>query len=261
MFAWVVSGLAAAIPARNLAWCKSTVHDSPVSVAPTDQTTEGKKRTLGELLYADSGVTLVSERQWLAAVRAIAAGDESALRLLYEKAFPIVSVYLLRLTGDRRLAEALLLDVFQMVWCEAPVFDAADGPVLGWIMRQARALALAHARSSQRSSHPGSRPSNGGATGVSTDPVSMDERGNGAAPDAAFQQALDTLTTEERQAIEATFLDGWSYADLAARSGQTVGTIKNRIRSGLAKLQAALLAQSEQTRDEQTREKSRSEQT
>jgi RNA polymerase sigma-70 factor (ECF subfamily) len=226
-----------------------------VSVAPSDQNTEGRRLTLGELLYADPGVTLVSEKQWLAVVRAIGTGDEAALRLLYEKAFPVVSIYLLRITGDRRVADALLVDVFQMVWCEAPVFDTADGPVLGWIMRQARALALAHVQSFKQSSHQasqrqssndsGQQPSGGGAAGAPTDPVPMGERGNGAAPDAAFQQALDALTEEERQAIEATFLDGSSYAEFAVRSGQPVGTVKSRIRSGLAKLQAAMLARGE----------------
>lgn len=216
-----------------------------MSLAPSDQNTTGKRLTLGELLYADPGVTLVSEKQWLAVVRAIGAGDEAALRLLYEKAFPVVSMYLTRLTGDRQLAQALLLDVFQMVWCEAPVFDTSDGPVLGWIMRQARALALAQAADSHRNSS--QRPQGGGAAGVPTDPASMGERGNGSSPDPAFQRALDALTQEERQAIEATFLDGWSYAEFAAQSGQAVVTIKSRIRSGLAKLQAALLARGEKT--------------
>lgn len=215
-----------------------------MSVAPSDQNTQGKKLTLGELLYADPGVTLISEKQWLAVVRAIGAGDESALRVLYEKAFPVVSMYLTRLTGDRRSAEALLLDVFQMVWCEAPVFDTSDGPVLGWIMRQARALALAQTEVDLRDA--GQSLPVGGAASASTDPVSI-SAGNGAAPDPAFQRALDALTKEERQAIEATFLDGTSYAEFAAQSGQAVATIKSRIRSGLAKLQAAMLARGDKT--------------
>jgi DNA-directed RNA polymerase specialized sigma24 family protein len=56
----------------------------------------------------------------------------------------VVFTYLIRLTGDRELTDELLLDVYQDVWCEAPLFSGTDGPVLGWIMRQARAAALNH---------------------------------------------------------------------------------------------------------------------
>lgn len=99
--------------------------------------------TLGELLYADPSIAGTSEKDWVALVRAIAAGDEAALRVLYEKTHAVVYTYLIRLTGNRELTDELILDVYQNVWCEAPLFSGADGPVLGWIMRQARTMALA----------------------------------------------------------------------------------------------------------------------
>ncbi len=98
--------------------------------------------TLGELLYADPSLARVSEKDWLALVHAMAAGDEAALRMLYEKTYSVVFTYLIRLTGDRELTDELILDVYQNLWCEAPLFNGADGPVLGWVMRQARAAAL-----------------------------------------------------------------------------------------------------------------------
>jgi RNA polymerase sigma-70 factor, ECF subfamily len=111
-----------------------------VNAASSNQNT----LTLGELLYADPSIARVSEKDWRALVRAIAAGDEAAMRILYEKTYAVVFTYLIRLTGDRELTDELLLDVYQDVWCEAPLFSGTDGPVLGWIMRQARAAALNH---------------------------------------------------------------------------------------------------------------------
>jgi RNA polymerase sigma-70 factor (ECF subfamily) len=111
-----------------------------VNAASSNQNT----LTLGELLYADPSLALTSEKEWHALVRAMAAGDESALRILYEKTYPVVFTYLIRLTGNRELIDELVLDVYQDVWCEAPVFNTADGPVLGWIMRKARAIGLRH---------------------------------------------------------------------------------------------------------------------
>ena len=184
-----------------------------------------KSLTLGELLYANPAITRVSEKEWLALIRAIASGDEVALRSLYEKTHPIVFTYVLRLTGDRALTEELVLDVFQMIWCEAPVFGAADGPVLGWIMRQARSHALNHP-------HAGKPP------GHDAEQIVENLR---------LQHALDALSLPERKAIEASILNGSSYAELAAQSGEPVGTIKSRIRSGLAKLQQAFQAQGEES--------------
>jgi RNA polymerase sigma-70 factor (ECF subfamily) len=213
-----------------------------VSNNPTSQIPEESTLRLGELLYADPTIALVSEKQWLDLVRAIAAGQHSALRLLYEKAFPVVFTYLMRLTGDRRVAEALILDVFESVWCEAPVFDTTDSPVLGWIMRLARSIALNHAgsrRSAADSSLAGlERPAK---------PVALAESDPSSRASLSLQRALEALTMDEYQAIEATLLNGLSYADFARRNGHPIGTVKRQIRSGLVKLQQALQVRSEET--------------
>jgi DNA-directed RNA polymerase specialized sigma24 family protein len=54
-----------------------------------------------------------------------------------------------------------------------------------------------------------------------------------------LQAAIDALTQDERAAIEAAF-SGLSYAEIAANQAQSVGTIKKRVRSGLAKLRESL---------------------
>jgi RNA polymerase sigma-70 factor, ECF subfamily len=125
---------------------------SHVNAASSNQNTETSSLTLGELLYADASIAHTPEKDWVALVRAIAAGDPAALRVLYEKTYAVVYTYLIRLTGDRELTAELILDVYQDIWCEAPVFNRDDGPVLGWIMRKARATALA--RPTHRSDAP-----------------------------------------------------------------------------------------------------------
>jgi RNA polymerase sigma-70 factor (ECF subfamily) len=193
-----------------------------VNAATSNHNTEAGSLTLGELLYADPSIARVAEKDWVALIRAIAAGDPSALRVLYEKTYPVVFTYLIRLTGERELTEELIVDVYQDIWCEAPVFDSADGPVIGWIMRQARNTALA-------------------GRGTSSSPTSVAER-HRAPEDRRLQQALATLSVDEREAIEAAFLEGLSYSQVATQWQEPVGTIKGRIRSGLAKLHQALTA-------------------
>ena len=193
-----------------------------MNAASSNQNTGASSLTLGELLYADPSIACVSEKDWVALIRTIAAGDQSALRVLYEKTYPVVFTYLIRLTGNRELTDELIIDVYQDIWCEAPVFTSVDGPVLGWIMRQARHIALAGRR-------------------TSTSPTSVGERPR-ATEDHRLQRALATLSVGEREAIEATFLKGLSYSEMATQWQEPVGTIRSRIRSGLAKLHQALTA-------------------
>ena len=55
-----------------------------------------------------------------------------------------------------------------------------------------------------------------------------------------LETALDVLTPHERQAIEAAFFSELTYAEVAQKLNQPLGTVKTRIRSGLAKLREAL---------------------
>ena len=104
---------------------------------------EGKagRETLGDVLYARSK-NPVPEREWVALVQAIAAGDQLALHALYGRAHRIVFTLVLRLTANRETAEELTVDVFHDVWRRAATYDAANGTVLGWIMNQARSRAI-----------------------------------------------------------------------------------------------------------------------
>ncbi len=98
--------------------------------------------TLGDLLYANSAKAPVSEKAWAGLVRATAGGDRSALHALYTRTHRIVFPLLVRITGNRGIAEELMGDVFHDIWRSAPGYDPKDGSVVGWIMDQARFRAL-----------------------------------------------------------------------------------------------------------------------
>ena len=55
-----------------------------------------------------------------------------------------------------------------------------------------------------------------------------------------MQTAIEALTIDERRAIEMAYFDELTYAEVAERLGAPLGTIKTRIRSGLAKLRTLL---------------------
>jgi RNA polymerase sigma-70 factor (ECF subfamily) len=193
--------------------------------------------TLGDVLYANKSKTLVPEKEWVGLVQSIAAGDQLALHALYERTHRVVFTLIVRITSSRETAEELTLDVFHDVWQRASRYDASNGTVLGWIMNQARSRAIDRLRFEQRKKRVDPHASDALPaieTGESHDVLELKEQSR------ALRNALTVLTPDERQAIEAAFFSELTYAEVAARLNQPLGTVKTRIRSGLHKLRQAL---------------------
>src|SRR6267142_1875992 len=157
--------------------------------------------TLGDVLYADKSKTRVSEKDWVALVESIAAGDQLALHALYERSHRLVFTLIVRITSNRETAEELTLDVFYDVWRRASRYDAANGTVLGWIMNQARSRAIDRLRFENRKKRIEGRDEQPLAE-VAADPLDVLELREQS---EALRAALAALTPDERQAIEMTF--------------------------------------------------------
>jgi RNA polymerase sigma-70 factor (ECF subfamily) len=191
-------------------------------------------RTLGDVLQAATAPA--PEKDWAALVRAIAGGDQLALRALYAQTHRIVFTLAARITGDGATAEELTLDVFYDVWRRASGYDPAAGSVLGWLMNQARSRAIDRVRFEHRKK----RTPDGAAPAPAEPPGSPYEALASSERARVLRQALDVLTPEERQAVEAAFFSELTYREAAARLNEPLGTVKTRIRSGLGKLRRTL---------------------
>ena len=194
-------------------------------------------KTLGDILFADKSKVWVSEDYWLQLVRAIASGDQGALHSLYEQTYRIVFTLIVRITANQETAEEVTLDVFYDVWRKASTYDPANGSVIGWIMNQARSRAIDRLRFDQRKKR------------VNNDSHSLLPTTDIVDPQQAFlfeeqsrllRNALEVLTLEERNAIETAFFSEMTYEETAKKLNQPLGTVKTRIRSGMAKLRENL---------------------
>ena len=201
---------------------------------PREDSCDSAKGILGDLLSDNAAV---AEDRWVGLVQAIAAGDERALQVLFERTHRIVFTLAVRITNNRATAEELTLDVFHDVWRRASTYDAAGGSVVGWILNQTRSRAIDRLRFDQRKKR------------INTDatnplPVTVGSRPDGILDMREHQrllrQALTVLTADERQAIETAFFSELTHREVAAQLNQPLGTIKTRIRSGLGKLRQAL---------------------
>lgn len=200
-----------------------------------EQQQEGQPTTLGELISGTSRQPLVPENEWLTLVQAIAAGHEPALHALWNRMHRIVFTFIMRMTNNRETAEELTVDVFHGVWMRASTYPPDCGSVVGWIMNQARSRAIDRMRFEQRKKRVASQPEDLGE--VERDPhevVAAQDEGR------LLRTALATLSLEERRAIETAFFSELTYVEAASQLDEPVGTVKTRIRSGLAKLRRAL---------------------
>ena len=185
-----------------------------------------------------SGPSLDSDADRLrAALKSVAEGDRAALQEVYRRTSAKLFGICLRILGDRMEAEDALQEVYVSLWRRAGSFDPDRASPISWLATFARNRAIDRLRSSSRARQT----------------ASIDEAS--AIPDAqpgAFAQlagkqesqrlsgCIDGLEERQRGAIRSAFFDGFTYAELAARTNTPLGTMKSWVRRGLAQLKACL---------------------
>jgi len=178
-------------------------------------------------------------------VRRVAAGEEEALGLLYDRLGSAVYSLCLRIVHDPGAAEELTQETFVRLWRSAASFSEERGRVGSWLLRIAHNLALNEIR--RRQSRPVAAPSDEWEAVVTS---VADPSGEGDPAVAtgmreqaeAVRRALAELPESQRQAIELAFFGGLSQAEVAAALGDPLGTVKSRIRIGMQHLRERLLA-------------------
>ena len=171
-------------------------------------------------------------------LHAIARRDEQALAALYDRYRLILFGLVVRILNDRQEAEDVLQEAFLQVWRRAGDFDEARGRVFTWLVTIARSRALDRLRAI-------------GSRARLADEVlahsSEREWAGDAAEDAVkseqgtiVRQALRELPEEQRRALFLAYFEGLTQAEISARLGEPLGTVKTRMRSGLIKLRELL---------------------
>jgi RNA polymerase sigma-70 factor (ECF subfamily) len=192
--------------------------------------------TLGGILYTDKGKVRKTENEWVRLVRSIAAGDQIALHSLYEQTHRIVFTLIFRITKDRETAEELTIDVFHDVWRKASGYEPSGGPVVGWIMNQARSRAIDRVRFEQRKKRVNGYRDEPVTTSPAKDPQQACQL---VEETQLLRDALHLLTPDERRVIETAFFSELTYQETAEKLNQPLGTVKTRIRAAFCKLRQA----------------------
>ena len=170
----------------------------------------------------------------LALVTAIRSGDQSAMAALYDRYSSIVNAVALRVLQDTGAAEDVLQDIFMQLWRNPGAFDASRGNMPAWLAVIARHRAIDALRRR--------RPENDIADViVSVEPDFASDADRSRAMEKV-RGALNTMPPPQKSALEMAYFEGLTHSEIAEKTGEPLGTIKTRIRTGLLSLRKVLAA-------------------
>lgn len=185
----------------------------------------------------DSAESLKDE---IALVQRIAQGDRRSFEAFYDRFAGVLFSTAYRVLNNQEAAEDVLQDVFIQIWEKAPLYDASRGKPISWAVTLTRNKAIDRLRSTQRRNRLQEDVQHESETfeqfdsRTSFDAVASGETGK------MVREAIQTLTKDQREAIELAFLQSLTQVEIAERLSVPLGTVKARIRRGMMKLREIL---------------------
>ncbi len=167
-------------------------------------------------------------------LKAVADGDTGALKDLYERHAPWLSIRLTRRCNDDGVVAEVLQDTFVAVWRGAGSYRG-EGEVAGWLWGVAvRRLVSQLRRRSAHAEVPFEDVRGGLEESVEEQVLAGVEHGD-------LGSALARLSPEMRAVVQATVLDGLTAREAARLLGIPTNTVKTRLFRAKAQLRRELV--------------------
>ena len=167
----------------------------------------------------------------------IANGDRQCFRKLVDRYDGLLFTTIEKILNDRNDSEEVLQEVMHSLWKKAHLYNTERGRPVTWLASMARNRAIDRLRAKQRQSK---------LKAAYTDEMNVNPKRPAAVsgPEAAARRdtcsavryAVMDLTDVQREAIEKVYFQGLTQQEIADELGQPLGTVKARIRRGLASL-------------------------
>ena len=166
-----------------------------------------------------------------------AARDQRAFADLYAASSAKLFGIIVRILRDREQASEVLQEVYLRIWQHAADYRPDKGSPMTWMIAVARNRALDRQR--------GRRPE------LPLDEIEEIEDLSADRPNPldsvvfgsqarALGHCLRELENRQRQCVLLAYTEGYTHAELAARLGCPLGTVKSLIRRGLLRLKECL---------------------
>lgn len=205
----------------RLCWLKAALEESAVGLG--SGYTPVRRDHLGDL--SDAGLVV-----------AIGRWHQDALAEAYRRHSGAVLALARRVLRDLSRAEEIVQEVFTRLWNNPERFDPARGSLRSYLLAQShgRAVDLLRSDGSRR------RREDRDAQRATVADYDLEREVSDVIVAEQVREAVGRLSQDERRAIELAYFDGHTYREVARLLGQPEGTVKSRIRTGMARLRSHL---------------------
>ncbi len=169
-----------------------------------------------------------------ALIARIRSGEQDAMAELYDRYAAVVYSVALRVLADTGAAEDVLQEVFMQLWRHPASFDARRGSLGPWlaVIARHRAIDLLRKR----------RPQTDLEDVVIAIEADLEGKAERSRAVEKIRASLHVMPDNQRKALEMAFFEGMTHTEIAAQTGEPLGTVKTRIRAALVTLRRALNA-------------------
>jgi RNA polymerase sigma-70 factor (ECF subfamily) len=165
-------------------------------------------------------------------------GEARAFEILYDRHSGVAFSLAYRMVGTRAAAEDVVQEAFLAFWRANERYDRARGSVRTWILgivhnRAIDALRRATVHDRRKVSDEGLEERFAAPERTEAEVARRDEA-------REVRSALDTLPRDQLRVIELAYFGGFSHSEIASMLEAPIGTVKGRMRLGLAKMRDQL---------------------
>ena len=170
--------------------------------------------SIKRVVYDDPLVTIIKR---------IVDGSQLDLAKLFDNTSQVIFALVVRIVGNRAVAEEVLLDIYVQVWNQSARYDQEGETPTVWLGQLARKQALDYLKT------------NGSAYSQLPPHVTIETAFNvrDMRPEAIWQrsvrEALELLPPEQRQALEMAYFGGFDCEQIGEELRLSPGIIQNRI--------------------------------
>lgn len=159
--------------------------------------------------------------------------DQAAFVRLFNHFAPRIKSYLMKSGGSDGLAEEATQEALATVWHKAKLFNPAYASASTWIFTIARNKNIDAIRKQKR-------PEPEEISWIGDQEEDASTALETTQEEAGLRRAVAKLPESQRAVIEYAFYGDMSHSEIATKTGIPLGTIKSRIRLGLARIRQEL---------------------
>ncbi|WP_103761550.1 sigma-70 family RNA polymerase sigma factor [Roseovarius confluentis] len=166
-----------------------------------------------------------------------ALNDRAAFSELYSATSAKLFGVILRVLGNRAEAEEVLQEVYVKIWRNADRYSTGGFSPMTWLITIARNAAIDMLRKRKGA---GEQMPEGLAEAMPDAAPGPEAQAVQASEREKLDACFDELEADRAQAVRGAYLDGETYADLAARFDVPLNTMRTWLRRSLLKLRECL---------------------